>query len=100
MGKNKGWVGDNQLYHFRSVINTPNVSPGPGSYDLRKRSIYEKDKGFALKGKRKDFCNKRPQTPCPGSYDPNYKLVESEKFKGITFGKGKRVDIGHKLRGR
>jgi len=37
----------------------------------------------------------RSSTPCPGSYDPRYSLVEQSKFNNISFGKGDRPDSSY-----
>jgi hypothetical protein len=59
------------------------------------RRIFEtRTKDSHLKGRGRRV-NKRWMTPCPGSYDPKYKIVEASNFHEITFGIGDRVDISY-----
>ena len=40
-------------YKTNSIIPRDDDSPGPGTYDIKKVTVYDKHKGFTLKGKRK-----------------------------------------------
>ena len=64
--------------------------PGPGAYNPYAPLGKE---GPKFSFRQKLLKNVRMSTPPPNSYHPNYRLVEKENFKQITFGTGERSKI-------
>ena len=71
-----------------SELKGRNISPGPGAYDDKSRSLGSSTRGVILLGRHKDHSIKN-DTPGPGTYQVKPKYFENDSQK-ISFGLGDR----------
>ena len=75
-------------FHPSKTPKYVSTTPGPGNYKVN--SSLNKGLAYSMKGRNKTE-SRRSKTPCPGSYDPSFRLVEKSQYSNISI-KGKTKD--------